>query len=267
MAKKAKKATKTTTTTVVEEGTQEAGEEHPENDDHITMGGTPVIEAQEGELPEEPLVELEPGQASEEVDVVIGGQIYRMSPEAAMAYQNEQAAAQEDQSAPPVQEENREEEGVDYSELLFTDPNAALKQHGEAVAKQVTEQLTSTYQKTNAQQQFWTDFYGENGELKEDDHIVRMILTQHYDVLENMSGKAARDKLAELTQTEILRLVNKQGGTPDPDNPSTQLEGGTSEQPGVAVVAPTPKTPQTLGQAIKERRMRQQRPMGSQGQG
>lgn len=270
MAKKAKKATKTTTTTVVEEGTHEEGEQLPPTDDsHITLDSTPVINSDDGEL--EPELDLEPAQesvrTSDEVDVLIGGQVYSMAPETAMAYQNEQVAHQSTRDAAPV-EENREEEGdVNYEEMLFTDPNKALRLHGEEVAKQVKEELTSSYRADNAQQQFWNDFYGENGELKEDDHIVRMILTQHFDVLENMSGKAARDKLAELTQTEILRLVNKQGGTPDPDNPSTQLEGGTSEQPGVAVVAPTPKTPQTLGQAIKERRMRQQRPMGSQGQG
>jgi|1_EtaG_2_1085319.scaffolds.fasta_scaffold01109_4 hypothetical protein len=265
MAKRAK-TTEKKTTKIVEEGVREEGEEVPVDDSHITMEGTPSIDA-------EPELELESGQdptpsAPEEVEVVIGGQLYNMSPEAAMAYQNEQVSQQSTRDAAPIQEETKEPgDGPNYEEILFTDPNEALRLHGEAVAKQVTETLTNQYSTNQAQQRFWDDFYSENGELKEDDHIVRMVLTQHFDVLENMSGKAARDKLAELTQTEILRLVNKQGGTNQEGNESTSLEGGTSEQSGVATVAPTPKTPQTLGQAIKERRMKQQRPMGSQGQG
>tara|TARA_Y100000310_G_scaffold328985_1_gene398071 strand:+ start:205 stop:1011 length:807 start_codon:yes stop_codon:yes gene_type:complete len=253
----AKKTTKTVTETV-EEGTREPGEEGPKDDSEILSQSQQVIG---GEEVEKTLAEEERKLDTEEVEMVevaIGGELHRVPRATAEAFAAEQAATSSPAPAPdaaPSEEPSRESD-TDYSSLLFTDTNEALRMHGEEVAKSVTERITGAYQQDQARAIFWDDFYGDNPELKEEAHIVKMVMNNEWEILKDLKGKTVRKKLAELTQKEILRLANKQAGiTSKPGATTTQLEGDTQPAPAPASDEEKEEAaiPPTLNAAIKER--------------
>ena len=257
MAKKVKKTT--TVEEEVEEGTRESGEEAPRDDSEILSQADTSIGGGESDLlypaDEEP-VSTE-SESDDMVEVAIDGALYNMPRAAAEAYSIEQqsnstAAA----NIPQEREVSPDTEPVNYEELLFTDPNEALRLHGEEVADKVTKEITGAYQQDQARQVFWDDFYGDSPELKEEAHIVKMVMEQHWDVLKDLKGKTVRKKLAELTQKEILRLANKQKGIGSKSGATTTaLEGDTQPAPAPAAEEDEEQDhiPPTLNAAIRER--------------
>ena len=255
MAKKVKKTT--TVEEEVEEGTRESGEEAPRDDSEILSQADTSIGGGEADrsVDEEP-VSTE-SESDDMVEVAIDGALYSMPKAAAEAYSIEQQSnSTATANIPQEREVSPDTEPVNYEELLFTDPNEALRLHGEEVADKVTKEITGAYQQDQARQVFWDDFYGDSPELKEEAHIVRMVMEQHWDVLKDLKGKTVRKKLAELTQKEILRLANKQKGIGSKSGATTTaLEGDTQPAPAPAAEEDEEQDhiPPTLNAAIRER--------------
>ena len=256
-----------------EEGIREDGEASPPVDDsHLMAVSQETIGPAEESIPEPD--NAVDNAAPQTVPVTIGGVQYEMFPEAAAAYQAETVErnrAYQDvvgvQRQQPEEVNKNEAPEVDYNDLLFTDPNEALRIHGEQVAKQVVQRMESTYSQDQTIKEFWSDFYGEHPDLKEEDGLVRMVMNKHWSTLQHMKGKDARDKLAEHTQTEILRLMNKNKSAGKGEtNLSTSLEGDTPSS-GASVSSISAKQesqiPPTLGEAIKQRRLMRHRKIAS----
>jgi hypothetical protein len=258
MAKKTKKTT--TVEEEVEEGTREVGEEAPRDDSEILSQADTSIGGKEPDLlypDDEQPVSTESEPDDDMVEVAIDGALYSIPKAAAEAYSIEQQSnSTATATEPQEREDSQDTEQVNYEELLFTDPNEALRLHGEEVADRVTKQITGAYQQDQSRQIFWNDFYEDSPELKEETHIVRMVMEQHWDVLKDLKGKTVRKKLAELTQKEILRLANKQKGIGSKSGATTTaLEGDT--QPATAPATEEDQEldhiPPTLNAAIRER--------------
>ena len=257
MPKKAEKVDDT-----LQEGDRAPGEENPSMDDsHIVRDLS--MESLEGsitETPKEPIKEPE----TTLVDVQIGGRIYQLPPEAAEAYNSDiqerdrvyrEAVAPSSTMQPtPVLEESDS-----YADLMFSDPNAAV----DRIKKEMRSEFTQSYTQDQAIQKFWQDFYLENPALHEDEGIVKMIMTQNWSILQNMVGKAARDHLARLTETEILRIVNNnKSNTGNRERSlSTTLEGPSKEDLQVSDVLVQDElvSPMGIGEAIKARRLARHR--------
>ena len=269
MAKKPKAKLETES----EEGIRESGEPNPPADDsHLMAVSQEPIGPAEESIPEPD--NTVDNAAPQTVPVTIGGVQYEMFPEAAAAYQAETTERNRAyQDVVGVQRQQSEEVNknetpeIDYNDLLFTDPNEALRIHGEQVAKQVVQHMESSYSQDQVVKEFWSDFYGEHPDLKEEDGLVRMVMSKHWSTLQHMKGKDARDKLAEHTQSEILRLMNKNksAGKGEP-NLSTSLEGDTPSAGASGSSIPVQQEsqiPPTLGEAIKQRRLMRHRKMAS----
>ncbi len=247
------------TTTVIEEdlpeeGIREAGEPLPQDDSHIVMGDTSVGDGEEGSR------DTQDEEQEQLVSITVGGQEMQVPQATADAYQAEQEANRyvPEPSSEPAAEAT--DDTVDYEQLLFTDPNRALALLSEQIRTQVTSELRGEYSADTAQREFWGSFYKENKELSEDDHIVRMVMTQNWDTLEGMKGKVARDKLAELTQREILRLVKKNRSSNPPSGGSADLEGGTNKTSSTTSKEQSDEPTAdakvfSLGEAIKQRKL------------
>jgi hypothetical protein len=254
MAKKVKKTT--TVEEEVEEGTREAGEEAPRDDSEIlSQADTSIGGGEADRSTDEQPVSTE-SESDDMVEVAIDGALYSMPKAAAEAYSIErQSNSTATANIPQEREVSLDTDPVNYEELLFTDPNEALRLHGEEVADKVTKEITGAYQQDQARQIFWDDFYIDSPELKEESHIVKMVMEQHWDVLKDLKGKTVRKKLAELTQEEILRLANKQKGIGSKSGATTTaLEGDTQPAPAPAVEdEEQDHIPPTLNAAIRER--------------
>ena len=256
-----------------EEGVREDGEPSPPVDDsHISAVSQETIGPVEESIPES---DNTVGNADPQtIPVTISGVQYEMFPEAAAAYHNdikERDRAYRDvvgAQTQPTEEVNKQEtQEVDYNELLFTDPNEALRIHGENVAQKVYQQVEATYNQDQLTRDFWADFYADNPDLKEEDGLVKMVMSKHWSTLHSMQAQEAKNKLAEYTQSEILRLMNKNKSAGKGEtNLSTSLEGDTPSSGASVSTIPAQQgsqIPPTLGEAIKQRRLMRHRKIAS----
>ena len=218
-------------------------------------------------ITDEEVIDGGPLSSTEEdlVEVKIGGQTLRVSQEVADAYSEETGRYTSEiadlKKARPTStriettsrtETKEGEEKPDLTTLIFTEPAKAI----DLIKKEMREELTSAYKADQAREKFWTDFYAENPELKGNDSIIYGVMQAHWDDLADLKGKAARDKVAELTRTEVISLsqrLTKKGR----DKVVTEtLEGGNSSRANkrTASVEDQDQGPVSLTAAIKARR-------------
>lgn len=83
---------------------------------------------------------------------------------------------------------------------LFANPAEAAR----AIIDQAKEELRAELGVSNAQKQFWTDFYEAFPELKGDDLVVKAIMGRDYPDLQPLKVADAISKLGESTQKYLL---------------------------------------------------------------
>lgn len=142
-------------------------------------------------------------------------------------------------------------------QLLFEDPEAAIQ----LLEENITNKLTGAYQQQRAQDLFWSDFYGENPDLKGEDTLVQGVLNRHMDRLADLRGSMARSQLADLTRKEILRLSRKAKSGGDGEDISGQngrqfSESGGQRRAPRRPAADEDDAPKTLGESIRRNRQR-----------
>jgi hypothetical protein len=149
----------------------------------------------------------------------------------------------------------------DWDKLLFDNPKEALRLHGERVARDIEAKMTKRYQQDVGERDFWTEFYRDNPDLKNDDDLVKATMQKNMAELAVLVVPDASKKLAELTRARILGYAQLNGRQPRPAT-RTRVEGQgstTERQP-----APEPERPATLGDVLKARRtMRTSRAVGA----
>lgn len=232
----------------IEEGTREDDEAPaPADDSHISPEG--VVES-----PASAPADGDRDRDDDLVEVVIAGQTIKIDSTAALLLDTERTQLAQQQQAPveaPVADDRAsDEEG--YAELLFSDPNAAIKK----LKAEMRQEIAADYNADQSRRDFWDDFYRENTDLRDEDHLVQATLSKHISALENMRGKAGRDKLAELTKKDILNLTKKYNKSAV-KNDTVTLEGadGGQEVFSEPTADKEPTRLPSLGDVIKQRRL------------
>jgi len=132
-------------------------------------------------------------------------------------------------SIPPTQRQAEpapaDEEEPNWDELLFKDPKAAMKLHGERVAKEVKRDLTRQYESDQSNTRFWNSFYQNNPDLKDDHDLVTATLNKHFNDIGSMRSDLAQEKLADLTRARIMKYSGKSGVEPGKKRSRAQAEG------------------------------------------
>src|SRR3990167_7079118 len=113
----------------------------------------------------------------------------------------------------------------DYSTLLFTDPNAALKTLRDGLKKEILAEVNAETTKFNSQKEFWNSFYEEFPELKGDDLVVRAVMGRDMAALAPLKIPATVKKLGEATQKHLM----DRGGERKSAKKTPQAEGGTEK--------------------------------------
>jgi hypothetical protein len=108
-------------------------------------------------------------------------------------------------------------DGIDT--LLFSDPKKAAQ----LIKEQAKEEIRAEMGQTNAQTQFWTDFYGAFPELKQDELVVKAIMGRDFADLKPLKVADAIQKLGESTQKYLL----DRGVKREPVKKGDKTEGGT----------------------------------------
>lgn len=138
----------------------------------------------------------------------------------------------------------------DWEKLLYDDPKGFVGTLSDRIAKQVSTELGTKYQRDQGEKEFWSDFYAENDDLREDRDLVQATLNSNISILGDLPVSQARKKLADLTRERIMRYTGKREKKDDAGK--ARVEGARSPRP--------PKTPPetskvvTLSDIIRSRR-------------
>lgn len=151
--------------------------------------------------------------------------------------------------APPLPGE--EEPEPDWDKLLFADPKAALKLHGERVAKQVSKELRTEYQRDRGTAEFWNRFYAAHSDLRQDSDLVELVLNSNLPALANIPVEDAYTKLAELTRDRILRYA---GDAAKDRRPKARVEGVGGRSSPTPPPSPEPSKVTSLSDVLRTRR-------------
>lgn len=173
----------------------------------------------------------QPATAPQPVEVEIGGKTVKVDKDTAAAIdafkksvtdagvatktQIDQLAAQV--AALQPKPAAGEKKGTDYGNLIFTDPDKAVQLMKDEIRAELNGQLAST----NAQQEFWAEFYRENPDLKDADWLVKSVLAREFKNLEKLQVPEAIKKLSETVKGDILKLSKKE----TKKDPKATLEG------------------------------------------
>jgi hypothetical protein len=130
----------------------------------------------------------------------------------ALTAQNQQLQASAQQRPAAVQPQPPTSQSVDFNELLFRDPNEALRIHGEQVAKQVSEKLYAEFRAFDGRREFWRGFYEKFPDLKNAKDLADLTLKSNLGSLGSLPVDQAMDKLAGLTRGRLQSYVPKKSG-------------------------------------------------------
>jgi hypothetical protein len=203
-----------------------------------------------------PTPEPQAQPAPQLIKMNMGGRELEVTPEVAEAYMEDMRYMQQQSASRQADNELAEPaaEQPNYAELMFSDPDAYTK----AIREEIVEEVRREYQQDQGMKDFWVDFYRDNPELREDESIVTATLSRYWNDLANMPTGQAKDRLAELTQKQLLSIAQRHGTKPAKNDTAT-LEGGDNPNNSPTPEpqeAPEDKLPQSLGDALKERKLK-----------
>lgn len=162
---------------------------------------------------------------------------------AALEGQLRLAQAQKAAPAAPAEE-------YDYETMLFTDPKGALERLRSELKAEIAAESDSKTNMAKLETEFWSLFYSDHPELKEDDFIVRAVLQRDFKKLENLTNDAAMKKIAE--ETKKILIKNRKT---EPDNKKKVALEGSGGTTGGGEFDTTVKPAQiSITQLLKERR-------------
>lgn len=233
----------------------------PTEEEVLKAAGHPAVQQEEEPEPKEEKQPVGKFYAEEELaEVEVGGQVFKVPAEAARVWQTERAARFREREPAPVQPAppTQGQEVEDFSTRLFTDPENAIKE----VVERAKKELRDEYQANESTKTFWDTFFDENPELKKSRDVCEFVAGRDVREVESMglTGKPARDELARRIRGFILdaaKTIRPEGA--NPREGANSLEGGTGSLAPVKEKKPEkeqPEKPQTLGDALRERRKR-----------
>ena len=249
------------------QGDREPGEVAPADDGHIKGAPHQYLPPDDGGAVAEPPSDGKDKSGEEqEYQIEIAGverKVDQKTYDLVMADRAAQVGEPEPEPETPAEptEEEKTAEVTDF----YSDPMGMLRKFKDEAVRDATTISGQAYAADKAQNDFWTSFYGENPLLREEQMLVKMVLAQNAKSLRGLEKRAGRDKLAELVETEILRISNKHiGRKKEPDETST-LEGGnvtapvtTEESDNLADKTPLQRPP-SIGDTLKARRLKRER--------
>lgn len=229
-----------------QEGDRLPGEEVPASDEDV------VVEDRSSDTDES-----DKGGADEPemVEITMGGQTLSVAPEAAEAYraQMEQHSAELVSARQPAPAPDRgQDDKVPFSELLYTDPDEAMRLFKE----EIKDEVRAEYSEDQSKRGFWDTFYRDNPELRDDDTYVQAMLNKNWETLKTLPTDVAGSKLADLTKEGILGLASKYASPKGGKNATADLEGASNADEDVGATKQPSKEsgrPQSLGDVIKQR--------------
>lgn len=120
----------------------------------------------------------------------------------------------------------------DIENMIFTNPKKALDLHGQAVEKRINEK----FEAKKREEQFWTDFYVENPDLRNADLVVKSITGQRWAQISKLPLGEAKKIIVQESRSQVLKIRGETGTKTELQRTSSQslpASGGSLPQPAV----------------------------------
>jgi len=116
------------------------------------------------------------------------------------------------------------------SELIFEDPDAALRLH----EQEIVQKIRAEDQAKQAERQWWDGFYSKNKDLSEDRDLVDFAMNKHWDELRALHPDQAASRLADYTRETLVRFRKTNGNKQElPSGQARVASGNTGSAPKV----------------------------------
>lgn len=143
-------------------------------------------------------------------------------------------------------------EEYDYETGLFTEPKVALARLRQEIKNEIKTEMTGQYQAAETKKEFWSSFYTENADLKDNKLIVDAIVTRDWAKLSNLTPENAAKEISKAAKKEIMRLTGGRSNA-DPDADQNVIEGGSTKNTPPSKQNPAKDAPQSLSDVIRNR--------------
>jgi len=179
------------------------------------------------------------GDQNQLVDLEIGGQVFKV-PQAQYDAHMAEKAGRDEALAQYETQLSRQQEDQDYQEEqdpnaflegFYQDPDGTLTQYKKDILAEVRSEVQRERRDAESKDQFWDSFYRDNKELKNEDTLVKLMLSANWDTLSSRNSADASKELARITKGEILRIANQYGGSKE-QNDLPSLTGGDNSDTG-----------------------------------
>lgn len=178
-------------------------------------------------------------KATAEVELDLGGVKVKVAPSVAAALETANKAAREagesaaalreqynalaaklDAVAKPTQKQQDE-----LAVLFFTEPEVAIAK----LEERIMEKFAAATAKTEAQREFWTEFYRANKDLEEHDGYVRYVFQRDFDSMKK-SGLTVADAIKKVGETVKGEIVKIRGTRQAPGKPVAEGKSDAGNQ-------------------------------------
>jgi seryl-tRNA synthetase len=139
----------------------------------------------------------------------------------------------------------------DLGQLLFNEPNKALKRIREEVGQEIEQKLTRRYQQDQNNIRFWNTFDEQFPDLKNDRDLVELTMNANLSELANIPVESAMERIAELTRDRIQRYTKSrpQGRRPFAEGASPPMPPRQQQEE---------EKPPSLSELVRRRRAAKQ---------
>lgn len=148
---------------------------------------------------------------------------------------------------------------VAWGDLLVEDP----EQFVDKLTGSITQALTTKFEQTMNARDFWNGFWETHPDLRQHGNLITGLFDQNWEVLKTLNATQAYDRLAQLTRTEMDKILRTRGLEPpaEGDTPPAAKGGHQVTSRTPADTPPVgkakedgPKTPPRLSDVINSRR-------------
>lgn len=137
----------------------------------------------------------------------------------------------------------------DYETQLFVNPKEAIARLKAEAKAEIMAEVSAAYTQAESKKDFWSGFYAENEDLRDEKFIVEAVLGREWAKLKDLPPADAAKKLSEAAKKELMRLSG--GKSPTDPNPRP-VEGGGDGKSTPPAGKVTPDNVLSLSEVIRK---------------
>lgn len=100
----------------------------------------------------------------------------------------------------PREEPRKDEPPADDEAEFWVNPREYVSKQVARAKEEAARQFEETQERKERQARFWGKFYSDHDDLKDQERIVRFVVSEHYDEIKELDAPDAHKRIAELSR-------------------------------------------------------------------